>query len=254
MTSTLILLRHGQSLWNAENRFTGWFDTDLSDQGRREAATAGALLADAGLEPGIVHTSVLTRAIRTAELALDTAGRSWIPVRRHWRLNERHYGDLTGANKAETAERFGADQVKVWRRSYDVPPPAIADDNASNPNDDPRYAALAPEVVPRTECLADVVARMLPWYHDAIVDDLRHFGCVLVAAHGNSIRALVKHLDDISDDGITGVEIPTGVPLVYELGDDFRPLETRPVLDRALGDADEVAAAARSVADQASRA
>ncbi len=251
MTSTLVLLRHGQSLWNAENRFTGWFDTDLSETGRAEAAAAGRALADAGLAPDIVHTSVLTRAIRTAEIALATAGRSWIPVRRHWRLNERHYGDLTGSDKSETAARFGADQVKIWRRSYDVPPPPIAAGNRWNPNDDPRYAALAPEVVPAAECLADVVARMLPWFHDAIVDDLDHHRTVLVAAHGNSIRALVKHLDGIDDDAITGVEIPTGVPLVYELGDDYRPVEEKGVLERALGDPDEIAAAARAVANQA---
>jgi 2,3-bisphosphoglycerate-dependent phosphoglycerate mutase len=252
MTTTLVLLRHGQSLWNAENRFTGWYDTELSALGEAEATAAGVALADAGLSPGILHTSVLTRAIRTAELALAAARRSWIPVRRHWRLNERHYGDLTGANKAETAERFGADQVKVWRRSYDVPPPPIAVDNAWNPNDDPRYAPLAPEVVPASECLADVVVRMLPWFHDAIVPDLDRHGTVLVVAHGNSIRALVKHLDDVDDDAITGVEIPTGVPLVYELGDDRRPTEAKAVLDRALGDPAEIAAAAQAVADQAS--
>lgn len=251
MTGTLVLLRHGQSLWNAENRFTGWYDTDLSPQGEAEAAQAGRLLADAGLAPGILHTSVLTRAIRTAQLALGAADRSWIPVRRHWRLNERHYGDLTGSNKAETSERFGADQVKVWRRSYDVPPPPIMPDNAWNPNVDERYAGLAPEVVPTSECLADVVDRMLPYWYDAIVPDLDRYGCVLVVAHGNSIRALVKHLDDIADDSITEVEIPTGVPLVFELGDDRRPLEAKPVLDRALGDAGAVAAAAAAVAAQA---
>ncbi len=251
MTTTLVLLRHGQSLWNAENRFTGWYDTDLSDIGRAEATAAGTALAEAGIGPGILHTSVLTRAIRTAELALASAELSWIPVRRHWRLNERHYGDLTGANKSETTERFGADQVKVWRRSYDVPPPPIDPDNAWNPNRDARYASLAPEVVPASECLADVVARMLPWFHDAIVADLDTYGTVLVVAHGNSIRALVKHLDDVSDDAITGVEIPTGVPLVYELGADRRPTEAKPVLERALGDPAEIAAAAQAVADQA---
>ncbi len=251
MTSTLVLLRHGQSLWNAENRFTGWYDTDLSDLGRAEAAGAGRALADAGVEPGVLHTSLLTRAIHTAELALAAAGRSWIPVRRHWRLNERHYGDLTGANKAETAERFGADQVKVWRRSYDVPPPPVSAENAWNPNDDPRYAHLDPDVVPASECLADVVDRMLPWFHDAIVPDLDAFGTVLVVAHGNSIRALVKYLDAVSDDAITGVEIPTGVPLVYELGPDRRPRTAEAVLDRALGDPDEITAAAAAVAAQA---
>lgn len=249
--ATLVLLRHGQSLWNAENRFTGWYDTDLSDTGRGEAVAAGELMAQAGLEPGIVHTSVLARAIHTAELALGASGRSWIPVRRHWRLNERHYGDLTGKNKSETAEAFGADQVKLWRRSYDVPPPAISAENAWNPNGDPRYAHLAPEIVPASECLADVVDRMLPWFHDAIVPDLDRYGTVLVVAHGNSIRAIVKHLDGISDDAITGVEIPTGVPLVYELGADRRPTVATAVLERALGNAAEVAAAAAAVANQA---
>ena len=251
MTTTLILLRHGQSNWNAENRFTGWFDTDLSETGRAEAAQAGELLASSGFAPGVVHTSLLTRAIHTAELALGAAHRSWIPVRRHWRLNERHYGELTGANKSETTERFGADQVKVWRRSYDVPPPPIEASNPSNPNADERYAGLAPEVVPASECLADVVDRMLPYFHDAIVGDLDVYGTVLVVAHGNSIRAIVKHLDDISADEITGVEIPTGVPLVYELGGDKRPTESKPVLERALGDAAAVAAAAEAVANQA---
>lgn len=252
MTSTLVLLRHGQSLWNAENLFTGWYDTDLSELGRTEAAAAGGLMAEAAIESACVHTSVLTRAIHTAELALAAQGRSWIPVRRHWRLNERHYGELTGKNKAETAAAFGEDQVKVWRRSYDVPPPPIAADNPSNPNTDARYADLAPEVVPASECLADVVDRMLPYWYDAIVPDLHRLGTVLVVAHGNSIRALVKHLDGVADDAITGVEIPTGVPLVYELDDTFRPANSKPVLDRALGDPAAIAAAAEAVARQAS--
>jgi 2,3-bisphosphoglycerate-dependent phosphoglycerate mutase len=251
MTTKLVLLRHGQSLWNAENLFTGWYDTDLSEAGRAEAAAAGSLMADAGVEAGCLHTSVLTRAIRTAELALAAQGRSWLPVRRHWRLNERHYGELTGKNKAETAAQFGEDQVKVWRRSYDVPPPPIAADNPFNPNVDARYDGLAPEVVPATECLADVVARMLPYWYDAIIPDLSTFGTVLVVAHGNSIRALVKHLDDVADDAITGVEIPTGVPLVYELDDAFRPAAAMPVLERALGDPAAIAAAAEAVARQA---
>ena len=252
MTTTLVLLRHGQSLWNAENLFTGWYDTDLSEAGRAEAAAAGNLMADAGMEAGCLHTSVLTRAIRTAELALAAQGRSWLPVRRHWRLNERHYGELTGKNKAETAAAFGEDQVKVWRRSYDVPPPPIATDNPFNPNGDARYEGLAPEVVPASECLADVVARMLPYWYDAIVPDLAAYGTVLVVAHGNSIRALVKHLDEVADDAITGVEIPTGVPLVYALDDTFRPEVAKPVLDRALGDPAAIAAAAEAVARQAS--
>jgi 2,3-bisphosphoglycerate-dependent phosphoglycerate mutase len=251
MTMTLVLLRHGQSAWNAENLFTGWYDTDLSTLGESEAAQAGALMDDAGVLPTVLHTSVLTRAIHTAELALAEMGRSWIPVRRHWRLNERHYGDLTGKNKAQTAAEHGEDKVKVWRRSYDVPPPPIAADNAHNPNLDVRYAGLAPEVVPATECLKDVVERMLPYWYDGIVADLALGHTVLVVAHGNSIRALVKHLDGIADDAITGVEVPTGVPLVYELDDAFTPVEAKPLLDRALGDPAAVAAAAKAVADQA---
>jgi 2,3-bisphosphoglycerate-dependent phosphoglycerate mutase len=194
---------------------------------------------------------VLTRAIHTAELALAEMGRSWIPVRRHWRLNERHYGDLTGKDKAQTAAEHGEDKVKVWRRSYDVPPPPIAADNPYNPNLDVRYAGLAPEVVPASECLEDVVDRMLPYWYDGIVADLALGHTVLVVAHGNSIRALVKHLDGIADEAITGVEVPTGVPLVYELDDAFTPLESKPLLDRALGDPAAVAAAAKAVADQA---
>lgn len=253
MTSKLVLLRHGQSLWNAENLFTGWYDTDLSVVGRAEAAAAGTLLAEAGVAAGCVHTSVLRRAIHTAELALGAQGRSWIPVRRHWRLNERHYGDLTGKNKAQTAAEHGEDKVKVWRRSYDVPPPPIAADNPHNPNTDERYAGLAPELVPASECLADVVDRMLPYWYDVIVPDLAAHGTVLVVAHGNSIRALVKHLDAVADDEITGVEIPTGVPLVYELDDTFTPIEAKPVLERALGDPAAIAAAAQAVADQAAQ-
>jgi 2,3-bisphosphoglycerate-dependent phosphoglycerate mutase len=251
MTSTLVLLRHGQSLWNAENRFTGWWDADLSELGEDEARAAGKLLHEAGVNPTVLHTSVLTRAIRTAELALATMGLSWLPVRRHWRLNERHYGDLTGKNKAETAEQHGAEQVKVWRRSYDVPPPPIRPENRFNPNGDARYANLAPEVVPPTECLADVVARMLPYWFDALTDDLGRGETPLVVAHGNSIRALVKHLDDIADDEITGVEIPTGVPLVYELDAAFHPTEHKPILKRALGDPAAIEAAADAVARQA---
>ena len=250
MSTTLVLVRHGQSRWNAENLFTGWYDTDLSDVGRSEATAAGELLAEAGVEAGCVHTSVLTRAIRTAELALAAQGRSWLPVRRHWRLNERHYGELTGKNKAETTATYGEAQVKQWRRSYDVPPPPIERDNPHNPNADVRYAALPPEVVPTSECLADVVARMLPYWYDAIVPDLSTYGTVLVAAHGNSIRALVKHLDGIADDAITGVEIPTGVPFVYELDAAFAPAEAREPLERALGDPAAIKAAADAVARQ----
>ncbi len=250
-TSTLVLLRHGQSVWNLENLFTGWYDAGLTEQGENEAAAGGRLLADEGVLPTVVHTSLQTRAIRTAELSLAACDRSWIPVRRHWRLNERHYGDLTGKNKAETTAQFGEAQVQVWRRSYDTPPPPIAADNPSNPNDDPRYAAIPPELRPDAECLADVVERMLPYWFDAIVPDLAAGETVLVAAHGNSLRALVKHLDAIADDDITDLNIPTGQPLVYELGDDFRPTEAMPVADRYLADADAIAAAAAAVAAQA---
>ncbi|MCU1452165.1 MAG: phosphoglycerate mutase [Acidimicrobiales bacterium] len=252
MTSTLVLLRHGQSVWNAENLFTGWWDADLSELGREEATDAGRLMAAAALHPQVVHTSLQTRAIRTANLALDAMGLLWLPVRRHWRLNERHYGDLTGRNKAEATAEFGAEQVKVWRRSYDTRPPAISPANPTNPNDDPRYAEIPPDLLPTAECLKDVVERMLPYWFDVIVPDLRPDRCVLVAAHGNSLRALVKHLDGISDDAIAGLDIPTGVPLVYELDAAARPTEAKPVLERALGDPAAIAAAAEAVARQAS--
>ncbi|MDZ7674661.1 MAG: phosphoglyceromutase [Acidimicrobiales bacterium] len=251
MSHTLVLLRHGQSTWNLENLFTGWYDAQLTDLGRDEARTGGEALATKGLLPDVVHTSLQSRAIHTAELSLAACDRSWIPVRRHWRLNERHYGDLTGKDKAQTAEQFGDDQVHVWRRSYDTPPPPIAPDNAHNPNDDPRYAAIPPQLRPTTECLKDVVERMLPYWFDAIVPDLATGATVLVAAHGNSLRALVKHLDEMSDDEITGLNIPTGQPLVYELGDDFLPAEAKPIDQRYLADADEIAAAAEAVANQA---
>ncbi len=248
--SELVLLRHGESEWNKLNLFTGWYDCDLTDAGREEAAASGTMLTDAGIAPDVVHTSLQLRAIRTANLALDTMGRLWIPVRRSWRLNERHYGDLTGRNKKETVEKYGADQVQVWRRSYDTPPPAIGADNEFNPNDDPRYASLPPELVPTSECLADVVDRMLPYWYDAIVPDLAAGRTVLVAAHGNSLRALVKHLLDISDDDITGLNIPTGVPLSFELDDDYRPTEDVPIEERYLMDAEAVRARAEAVARQ----
>lgn len=251
MASTLVLLRHGQSTWNAENLFTGWWDADLSEKGREEARAAGELMADAGIVPDVVHTSLQTRAIRTANLALDEMGLLWLPVKRHWRLNERHYGDLTGRNKAEATAQFGEDQVKVWRRSYDTPPPAITEANEHNPNTDRRYAQVPADVLPASECLADVVARMLPYWFDVIVGDLAGDRTVLVAAHGNSLRALVKHLDQIPDDEIAGLDIPTGVPLVYELDGDGRPTEAKPALARALGDPEAVAAAAAAVANQA---
>jgi 2,3-bisphosphoglycerate-dependent phosphoglycerate mutase len=253
MTSTLVLLRHGQSTWNAENLFTGWWDADLSEKGRDEAAAAGALMAEAGITPDVVHTSLQTRAIRTANLALDAMGLLWLPVKRHWRLNERHYGDLTGRNKAEATAEYGEAQVKVWRRNYDTPPPPTAPDNEHNPNTDLRYAGLPSDVLPQSECLADVVARMLPYWFDAIVPDLAGGGTVLVAAHGNSLRALVKHLDRIADDDIAGLDIPTGVPLVYELDDDARPIEAKPALERALGDPAAIKAAAEAVARQATQ-
>ena len=247
----LILLRHGESEWNRLNLFTGWYDCDLTDTGRSEASAAGDLISDAALTPTILHTSLQTRAIRTAQLTLDQMGRLWVPVRRSWRLNERHYGDLTGRNKADTTARYGEDQVKIWRRSYDTAPPPIAEDNSHNPNDDERYGDLPPEIVPTAECLADVVARMLPYWYDSIVTDLRAGHCVLVVAHGNSLRALVKHLDGISDDEITELNIPTGVPLHYSLADHMAPAEPKPTVDRYLGDPAAIAAKAAAVASQA---
>ena len=224
MTGTLILLRHGDSEWNAKNLFTGWVDVDLSAKGEAEARHGGELLVAAGLLPDVVHTSVLRRAIRTAEIALLAADRHWIPVRRSWRLNERHYGALQGKDKAATRREFGDEQFMLWRRSYDVPPPPIADDDPLSQSDDPRYASLPPEARPKTECLKDVVARMLPYWYDAVVPDLNTGQNVLVVAHGNSLRALVKHLDGISDAAIAELNIPTGIPLVYELDDDFKPV------------------------------
>jgi 2,3-bisphosphoglycerate-dependent phosphoglycerate mutase len=221
--STLVLLRHGESAWNAEGLFTGWVDVGLSDAGAREATASGALLRDAGLEPDVVHTSVLARAIQTANLALDEAGLLWLPVVRSWRLNERHYGALQGKNKAETRQEFGDEQFMLWRRSYDVPPPPLPDDHPLSQVGDRRYAHLPPELLPRTECLADVLHRLLPYWYDAIVPDLAAGRVVLVVAHGNSLRALIKHLDGISDTEIAGLNIPTGIPLVYELDDSFRP-------------------------------
>ncbi|MGN6524436.1 MAG: phosphoglyceromutase [Actinomycetes bacterium] len=224
MTSTLVPLRHGESEWNAKNLFTGWVDVALSDAGRAEAERGGQLLADRGLLPDVVHTSVLRRAITTSFLALDACDRHWIPVRRTWRLNERHYGALQGKDKKQTLEEFGEEQFMLWRRSYDVPPPPLPDDSEFSQVGDARYAALPPELMPRTECLADVVRRLLPYWYDDIVPDLRDGRTVLVAAHGNSLRALVKHLDGISDEAIAKLNIPTGIPLVYTLDDDMRPV------------------------------
>src|SRR3954454_20842487 len=225
MPHTLILLRHGESEWNAKNLFTGWVDVALSEKGRQEATAGGHLLVEAGVLPDVVHTSLLRRAITTAHLALDAAERHWIPVRRSWQLNERHYGALQGKDKKQTLAEFGEEQFMLWRRSYDVPPPPIELGSEFSQDGDPRYAVLPPEVRPRTECLADVVVRMLPYWYDAIVPDLRTGATVLVAAHGNSLRALVKHLDDMGDDEVVALNIPTGIPLRYDLDDDLRPIK-----------------------------
>ena len=219
---TLVLLRHGESEWNAKGLFTGWVDVGLSEAGKQEAVRGGQLLSESGIRPDTLHTSVLTRAIQTANLALEEAGLLWLPVQRSWRLNERHYGALQGKDKAATRREFGDEQFMLWRRSYDVPPPPIADDDPLSQSDDPRYAALPPDARPRTECLKDVVARMLPYWYDAVVPDLNN-GTTMIVAHGNSLRALVKHLDGISDAAIAELNIPTGIPLVYELDDAFRP-------------------------------
>ena len=223
--ATLILLRHGESEWNAKNLFTGWVDVDLNDKGRAEAKRGGELLREANLLPDIVHTSLLTRAIKTSQIALEEAGRLWIPVRRNWRLNERHYGALQGKDKTQTLEEFGEEQFMLWRRSYDVPPPPIDPNSEFAQTNDPRYAFLPPEARPRTECLADVVTRLIPYWEDVIVgEDLRAGRTVLLAAHGNSLRALVKHLDGISDAEIAALNIPTGIPLVYRLDENMKPL------------------------------
>jgi 2,3-bisphosphoglycerate-dependent phosphoglycerate mutase len=245
----LVLLRHGESTWNAQNLFTGWTDVDLTAKGEAEARQAGSLLAAeqrTGLDLRVVHTSVLTRAVRTANLALDELGRSWLPVRRHWRLNERHYGALQGLDKKQTAAEFGAEQVKLWRRSYDIPPPPLSRDSESHPVHDDRYRALAPGVVPDSECLADVVLRTVPYWEDAIAPDLRAFPGVLVVAHGNSIRALVKYLKDVPDDEIVGLDVPTGVPWWFRFDDHLEVID-----DRQLGDPEAIRAATEAVARQA---
>jgi 2,3-bisphosphoglycerate-dependent phosphoglycerate mutase len=221
--ATLVLIRHGESVWNSEGLFTGWVDVGLSPKGVDEAVNSGRQLEEAGLRPDIVHTSVLTRAIQTAHLALESADLLWLPVRRSWRLNERHYGALQGKNKAETRQEFGDEQFMLWRRSYDVPPPPIDDSDRYSQAADPRYAQLPDDLRPRSECLKDVVGRMLPYWYDAIVPDLAADRTVLVVAHGNSIRALVKHLDGIGDSEIAELDIPTGMPLVYEMTSGFRP-------------------------------
>jgi 2,3-bisphosphoglycerate-dependent phosphoglycerate mutase len=243
MTYTLVLLRHGESEWNALNLFTGWVDVALSEKGVEEAKRGGTLLTDAGILPDVVHTSLLRRAITTANLSLDAADRHWIPVKRHWRLNERHYGALQGKDKKQTLAEFGEEQFMLWRRSYDVPPPPIESGSEFSQDADPRYAG---EPTPATECLKDVLDRALPYWEDAVVPDLRAGKTVLVAAHGNSLRAIIKHLDGVSDEAIAGLNVPTGIPLLYELDEDLRP--TTPG-GRYL-DPDAAAAAIAAVANQ----
>jgi 2,3-bisphosphoglycerate-dependent phosphoglycerate mutase len=244
----LVLLRHGESLWNKENRFTGWSDVDLSARGIDEAQAAGRLLRAEGFAFDVAYTSVLKRAIRTLWLVLDEMDLMWIPVHRSWRLNERHYGDLQGLNKAETAERHGMEQTQIWRRSYDVRPPALTVDDPRHPGRDPRYAGLDAKELPLTECLKDTVERFLPYWHRTIAPAVRSGQRVLIAAHGNSLRALVKYLDQVSDQDIVGLNIPTGIPLLYELDQELRPLG-----HRYLGDAEAAARAAAQVAAQLGR-
>ncbi|MDG2148857.1 MAG: 2,3-diphosphoglycerate-dependent phosphoglycerate mutase [Planctomycetota bacterium] len=243
---TLVLLRHGQSEWNKENRFTGWHDVDLSEQGVGEAQSAGRLLKEEGFEFDVAYTSVLKRAIRTLWITMDEMDCLWLPVHRMWQLNERHYGALQGLNKAETAAEHGADQVLVWRRSYATPPPELDLSDERWPGHDRRYAALDPADVPRSECLKDTVERFLPAWNDVIAPAVQSGERVIIAAHGNSLRALVKHLDGISDEEIVGVNIPTGIPLVYELEDDLTPISSR-----YLGDPEAAKRAAEAVANQA---
>ena len=221
--ATLVLLRHGESDWNKKNLFTGWVDVDLTELGEKQARLGGLELKKADLLPTVAHTSLMTRAIRTCNLALESCDRNWIPVRRHWRLNERHYGDLQGKDKKTTLEQYGEEQFMRWRRSYDTPPPEIELGSEWDVSGDPRYRHLTSDLVPRTECLADVVHRMLPYWYDAIVPDLQAGEVVLVAAHGNSLRALVKHLDGLSKEAVVGLNIPTGQPLRYDLDDDMHP-------------------------------
>ncbi len=246
---TLVLLRHGQSVWNEQNLFTGWVDVDLTAKGEAEAALGGRHLAESDVDVDIVHTSLQKRAIRTANLCLEQLDRLWIPQRRHWRLNERHYGDLQGRNKAETTEKYGAEQVQIWRRSYTIRPPLLDIDDERHPRFDARYAMLPLDVLPAGECLADVVARMLPYWHDTIVPDLLEGRVVLVSAHGNSLRALRKHLEGIVDDAIVDLNIPTGIPFVYELDERLAPVSAD-----YLGDPGAARAAADAVARQAAGA
>ena len=241
----LVLMRHGESSWNLENRFTGWKDVDLTEKGVEDARRAGRLLRDVGLDFNLAYTSLLTRAIRTLWLAQEEMDRRWIPVVKHWRLNERHYGALQGLNKTETAAKFGDEQVLLWRRSYDVPPPALNGDDERNPALDPRYAALLPEELPLTECLKDTVLRVVPYWQMEIAPQVRAGKQVIIAAHGNSLRALIKHLDHVSDDAIVSLNIPTAVPLVYELTDALKPIR-----HYYLGDQSEIAKAEAAVANQ----
>jgi 2,3-bisphosphoglycerate-dependent phosphoglycerate mutase len=242
---TVVLLRHGESTWNQENRFTGWTDVDLSERGLVEAAEAGRLLRDGNYIFDLAYTSVLKRAIRTLWITLDALDELWIPVEKSWRLNERHYGALQGLNKAETAAKHGEAQTKIWRRSYDIPPPPLTPDDPQHPSRDPRYAALSAAELPLTESLKDTVARFLPYWHDTIAPSVRSGKRVLIAAHGNSLRALVKYLDNMSDADIVELNIPTGIPLVYELDENLKPLG-----HRYMGDPAAAAAAAARVASQ----
>jgi 2,3-bisphosphoglycerate-dependent phosphoglycerate mutase len=245
-TYTLILLRHGESEWNALNLFTGWVDVNLSEKGETEAKRGGELLKAAGVLPDVLHTSLLRRAIRTAQIALDACDRHWIPVSRSWRLNERHYGALQGKDKKQTLEAYGEEQFQLWRRSYDVPPPAIDPNDKYAQTNDPRYSDIAGKELPATECLKDVVARMIPYWESNIVPDLKAGKVVLVTAHGNSLRALVKHLDGISDEGIAALNIPTGIPLVYKLDANLKPI----VKGGEYLDPEAAATAAAAVANQ----
>lgn len=244
----VVLLRHGESLWNKSNQFTGWTDVDLSEKGVEEAKASGEILKAEGYVFDIAFTSVLLRAIKTLHICLEKMDLHWIPERKSWRLNERHYGALQGLNKAETAEKFGDEQVHIWRRSYDTPPPALEEDDPRHPGKDPRYADLDPKDVPETECLKDTVERFLPHWHDEIAPTIKSGKRVIIAAHGNSLRALVKYLDNISDEEIPGLNIPTGVPLVYELDDDLSP-----ITHYYLGDQEAIAAKAAAVAAQAKK-
>ncbi len=241
----LVLLRHGESTWNRENRFTGWTDVPLSEKGLQEAKDAGRLLREGGFVFDIAFTSVLRRAIKTLCIVLEEMDLLWIPVQKHWKLNERHYGALQGLNKAETAARHGMDQVQIWRRSYDIPPPALTRDDERYPGKDPRYTQVSPGEIPLTESLKDTVVRFLPYWQETIAPVVQSGARVIIAAHGNSLRALVKYLDDVSDQEIVGLNIPTGVPLVYELDDDLKPIK-----HYYLGDPEAIAKAAAAVANQ----